>query len=114
MAAPVLQEEPGHLAIRLRDRAGLLRLMDKHSNPQQSSEGTAILLEEAAYQIDRAARIYIDAVKGRQTFRMHFARLREVCDTVQSLIHNLPRSATADQIDKILNEALAPRSPDET
>ena len=75
--------------------------MDRIANPPQASEGTAKLLEQAADEIQRLSGVYISAVKGRQTFRECVRDLRHGIDRIISLIHNLPRSATADEIDKL-------------
>lgn len=104
------EDEPDSIVKKLRDRAELLRLMDKHSDPQQSSEGTAVLLEEAAYQIERGARIYIAAVEGRQQFRMAFARLREGIQEAQSLVRDTFAHEGFDnpELTTLLNDLLAP------
>ena len=65
MTAHVLKAESRHLALRLRDHAGLLRLMNKC----ESSKEMVKLLEEAADEIERQSKIYVSAVKGRQQFR---------------------------------------------
>jgi hypothetical protein len=100
-AAPVLPAESRHTALQCRDRAALLRDMDRIANPPQTSEGTAKLLEQAAEEIQRLSGVYISAVKGRQAFRECVRDLRHGVDRIISLIHNLPRSATADQIDQL-------------
>lgn len=100
-AAPVLPAESRHTALQCRDRAALLRDMDRIANPPQTSEGTAKLLEQAADEIQRLSGVYISAVKGRQAFREYVRDLRHGVDRIISLIHNLPRSATADQIDQL-------------
>lgn len=101
MIAPALPAESRHTALQCRDRAALLRDMDRVANPPQTSEGTAKLLEQAADEIQRLSSVYISAVKGRQTFREYARDLRHGVDRIISLIHNLPRSATADQIDQL-------------
>ena len=45
---PALPEGSDALVLRLRDHAGLLRLMDRAASPRQVSKPTAKLLEAAA------------------------------------------------------------------
>lgn len=109
----VTQEAP--FAEKLRDMAGLLRLMDKHGDPRQSSEATAVLLDEAAYQIEQGERTYILAVEGRQIFRLHFGRLREGIQKAQMLVaeHLAHEGLSYPELTTLLTDLLAPRAPDD-
>lgn len=44
--------------------------------------------------------------ENTENLRHENAALRQTLNIVQSLIHNLPRSKTADQIDKLITETV--------
>ena len=64
------------LAKKCRDQAGLIRLMDRLSSPKETHEATAMMLDEAADEIQRLLGLYIDAVNGRREFRQAFREER--------------------------------------
>jgi hypothetical protein len=103
---PALAEEPGHIALRLRDRAGLLRLMDKHADTKQSSEGTAKLLDDAAAEIERQSKAYIMAVTGRREFRKAFADLRSY-----DIVLYEAAKALADLVERSLDVGPTTKNP---